>query len=227
MADSLQAPLRVGFDNPFEPFSWIVDGEPRGMVLDLVAAILDQAGMAHVFVPLALEVIEQALLEDRIDAIASKGVTPERKSAIDFSTALLVTGGAIFVRAGDRVSADLRDFAGKTVVTPRRGPLYAQIERSHPELRLVDGLGYPGSFEAVLDGKADFAVLNWQAGIHMVNQRYAGRFALPVLPYVAVDLAFAVPKGRRQDLLRRFGEAQVELTRSGELARIGAKWLSP
>ena len=88
MADFLQAPLRVGFDNPFEPFSWIVDGEPRGMVLDLVAAILDQAGMAHVFVPLALEVIEQAMLEDRIDAIASKGVTPERKSAIEFSAAL-------------------------------------------------------------------------------------------------------------------------------------------
>jgi len=220
---TMNARLRVGFDNPFEPFAWVENGEPKGMLIELVARVLEESGLSWTFAPLPLEEIEQALSEGRIDAIAFKGVTPERERSLSFSEPLLVTGGAIFTRKGRPPSANLRDYAGRTVVTPRRGPLYAPIARQYPELALLDGESYEGSFDALLAGRADLAALNWQAGIRMANRRYPGRVELPEAPYVSVPLAFAVGKGRMGGAMQRFRDAQAKL--AGSLERIAAKWL--
>ena len=38
--DAQQSALRIGFDNPFEPFAWMEDGQAKGMLIDVVADIL-------------------------------------------------------------------------------------------------------------------------------------------------------------------------------------------
>jgi len=222
--DAQQSALRIGFDNPFEPFAWMEDGQAKGMLIDVVADILAEARLSHVFVPLPLEAIEPALADGRIDAIAFKGITPERERVMAFSEPLLVTGGAIFTRRGRTASANLRDYAGMRVVTPRRGPLHAQIEREFPDLALIDGESYEGSFDTLLAGRADLAALNWQAGMRVANRRYAGQVELPAAPYVSVPLAFAVSRGRSDGVLRRFRDAHAKL--AGSLERTTANWLA-
>jgi len=217
--------LRIGFDNPFAPFGFVADGRPKGMLIELVGAVLERAGRPCEFVPLPLDQSERALLERRVDALAWKGVGPERRRFMDFSEALVVTGGALFTRPGLAPSADLGDYAGLTVVTPRCGPLYAQIESGFPGLRLRDGVSYEDSFDALLAGQADVAALNLQVGLLLARTKYPGRFGLPTVPCIPVPLAFAVPKGASNELLGRFGVHLAALKAEGTAERIAEKWL--
>ena len=217
--------MRVGFDQPFAPFGFVEDGKPKGMLIELVGAVLERMGRPHAFVPLTLEQSEQALFERRVDALAWKGVGAERRKSMDFSAALAVTGGALFTRPGLASSTDLDDYAGLTLVTPRGGPLYAQIEREHPRVRLRDGVDYEGSFNALLAGQADVAALNLQVGLLLARRKYADKFGLPTSPFVPVPLAFAVPKRTSGDLMRGFDAHLAALKAEGAVERIAEAWL--
>ena len=217
--------MRIGFDHPFAPFGFVEDGEPKGMLIELVGAVLERVGRPYEFVPLPLEQSERALLERRVDALAWKGISAERRKSMDFSAALTVTGGAAFTCPGLASSTDLNDFAGLTVVTPRSGPLYAQIEREFPGVKLRDGVTYEGSFDALLSGQADVAALNLQVGLLLARSKYPGEFGLPTAPCIPVPLAFAVPKGASQELLRSFDAQLAALQAEGAAQRIAEKWL--
>ena len=217
--------MRVGFDQPFAPFGFVEDGKPKGMLIELVGAVLERMGRPHAFVPLTLEQFERALLERRVDALAWKGVSAERGKSMDFSAALAVTGGALFARPGLASSTNLDDFAGLTLVTPRGGPLYAQIEREYPEVKLRDGVDYEESFGALLAGQADVAALNLQVGLLLARRKYPGKFGLPTAPFVPVPLAFAVPKGTSGDLMRSFDAHLAALKAEGAADRIAETWL--
>jgi len=217
--------LRIGFDHPFAPFGFVEDGKPKGMLIELVGAVLERVGRPYEFVPLSLEQSERALVERRVDALAWKGISIERRKVMDFSSPLAVTGGAAFTRPGLASSTDLNDFAGLTVVTPRSGPLYAQIAREFPEVKLRDGVNYEASFESLLAGQADVAALNLQVGLLLAKRKFPGKFGLPTAPYVPVPLAFAVPKGASQELLRSFDAHLAALKGEGAADRIAETWL--
>ena len=191
----------------------------------VVAEAMRRLKLCFAFVPLTLDDSEPALVAGKVDALAFKGDTPERRARMDFSAPIVVSGGALFARAGTPASKSLKDFAGKTVVTPRRGPLFAQIAKSAPEVKLVESTSYAESFEIVLAGQADAAALNLQAGIRMARAKHPGKLTLPSEPYVAVPLAFAVAKGKHAELLRRFDAALAAMKSDGALRVIEERWL--
>jgi hypothetical protein len=69
---------RIGHDDPFEPFAFVENGRSRGLLIDIVAAILGHAGLAFDYRPLLLAAIEAELAAGTIDAIASRA---SRRSA--------------------------------------------------------------------------------------------------------------------------------------------------
>lgn len=217
--------LRIGHDAPFEPFGMVEAGRSTGMLVEIVAEALKRAKLDFTLVPLKLDESETALVEGKIDALAFKGDTAERRTKLDFTKPLVVSGGALFTRAGTSTSANLKDFAGKTVVTPRRGPLFAQIAKAAPEVKLIESTSYEESLQLVLDGKADAAALNWQAGIRMARSSHAGKFTLPTAPYVSVPLAFAVAKGKNGDLRATVETALDSMRADGAFKAIEDKWL--
>lgn len=217
--------LRIGHDAPFEPFAMVENGRSTGLILDVVAEAMKRMKREYAFVVLKLDESEGALVAGRVDALAFKGDTPERRARLDFSQPIVLSGGALFPRAGMPVSKSLKDFAGKTVVTPRRGPLFAQIAKAAPEVKLAESTSYAESFEMVIAGKAAAAALNLQAGIRMARKSYPGQFALPSEPYIAVPLAFAVAKGKNGELLQGFDAALTAMKADGAVKAIEEKWL--
>lgn len=217
--------LRIGHDAPFEPFGMVEAGRSTGMLVDIVAEALKRAKLDFMLMPLKLDESETALVEGKIDALAFKGDTAERRARLDFSKPLVISGGALFTRAGTPTSANLKDFAGKTVVTPRRGPLFAQIGKAAPEVKLIESTSYAESLQLVIDGRADAAALNWQAGIRMARADHPGKFTLPTAPYVSVPLAFAVAKGKNADLLAKVEAALATMRADGAFKAIEEKWL--
>jgi ABC-type amino acid transport substrate-binding protein len=218
--------LRIGFDVPFEPFGLLREGQPAGMLVELVAAMCNEAGIAHHFVTMPLAETEPALLSGAVDALAFKGVTPERLPRMDFSDLLITTGAAIFTRIGSAHSDALEDFYGKTVVSPRKGPMWSFIERQHPALHLIDGDNYENAFAMLADGRADLAALNFHAGCAIARRLFPGQFNLPVTSYVPLPVALAMAKGRHPDLLARLNLALATLRRDGRWQQIHDRWMA-
>lgn len=220
-----QQPLLIGHDAPFEPFGYVENGQSKGMLVEAVGEILKRAGRNASFRGIALDAIEGELAAGKIDALAFKGVSPERRMHMDFSAPLIITGGAAFTRPGLAASADLAAYNGMTVVTPERGPLAPDIRRRYPQIKLLTVASYDDSLEAVLAGRADVAALNFQVGLRLINSKYPGKFGLPAAPYLEVPLAFAVAKGRNADLLADFDRALAQQKADGSLERLYARWL--
>jgi ABC-type amino acid transport substrate-binding protein len=218
--------LRIGFDVPFEPFGLLRDGEPAGMLVELVAAMCNEAGIAHSFVTMPLAETEPSLMSGAVDALAFKGVTPERLPTMDFSDLLITTGAAIFTRSDSAHSNALEDFYGKTVVSPRKGPMWSYIARQHPALQLIDGDNYENAFAMLADGRADLAALNFHAGCAIAKRLFPGQFTLPSASYVPLPVALAMAKGRHPDLLARLNLALAKLRSDGRWQQIHDRWMA-
>ena len=199
-------PLSIGFDVPFEPFGLLIDGRPAGLLVELVSAVLTRAEHPHSFLTMPLAETEAALFSGRVDALAFKGVTPERNATMDFSAPLIVSGAALFTRLGTAIPTNPATLAGQRVVTPRKGPLWAALTRLEPPLVMVDGDSYEGSFDALRDGRADAAALNLHAGLAIAQRLHPGAFTLPAGSYTPLPIAFAVAKGRHTKLLADFDQ---------------------
>lgn len=216
---------KIGFDVPFEPFGLLEQGKPAGLLIDLVAALFDHAGVPYEFVSMTLAETENALLGGRVDALAYKGITPERLKTMIFSAPLLISGGAIFTRAGAPNTGQPVALDGKTVVTPRKGPLWTNIETKHPTIRLLDGDSYEGSFAALLDGRADAAALNLHAGIAIAKRLHPGRLELPTTPYAELPIAFAIATNGPRPLVEAIDAALPEIRANGTFQRLHDRWL--
>jgi polar amino acid transport system substrate-binding protein len=93
----------------------------------------------------------------------------------DFTEALLVTGGTLYVRAGNVPPENLATQSGKIVVTPRIGPLVAFIEKTAPTVNLVVTEDYEDSLTRLVRGEAGAAALNNHVGVHMNARLYPGQ----------------------------------------------------
>ena len=113
-----ETPALIGHVARLEPFAAVEYGCSVGMIIDIVGAALDRAKLPYRFVPLPLDEMEAALASGKIRALAFVGATPDKRAAMDFSAAIVVTGGALFTRA-DQPAASLKDLATRTVATPR------------------------------------------------------------------------------------------------------------
>ncbi len=89
--------------------------------------------------------MEASLKEGRALAAIPAAASPERRERMDFSDTLMMTGGALYVRAPEPTPDGLKALAAKTVVTPRTGPLAAFIQKNAPEVKLVVTEDYESS----------------------------------------------------------------------------------
>jgi polar amino acid transport system substrate-binding protein len=122
--------VRVAHQAQFSPFIYVKDGKTIGIVADILDTAAAREGIAIVFVPVSLADQFETLTSGAADALAPLGITPERLKTYDFTTAFVVTGGALFVRSPGSTPAGLAALAGKTVVTPKTGPFVAFIQQN-------------------------------------------------------------------------------------------------
>jgi ABC-type amino acid transport substrate-binding protein len=167
-------PLRIAHNQPFPPFSEFKNGKSEGLAIDILRAATRQVGIDLEFVASPLEQMAQTLSDGRADALLV-AATPERLKTFDVSAPLLMTGGALFVRAPNAPPESLSELSGKIVVTPRTGPLAALIAGTAPTVNLVVTPDYEESLIRVVAGAVDAAALNYQAGAIIASRLYPGQ----------------------------------------------------
>ena len=152
------------------------------------------------------EELQRTLEDGRADAIFPTGITPERQKTLDFSAPLLSTGGSLYVRAPEQAPDDLASLNGKTVVTPRSGPLAAYIEKTAPQVKVMRSASYEESLALLVEGKADAAALNSHVGGKIADKLYPGKVNVARRMFLEVPLAVAVAKGTHAGVLQRLNE---------------------
>jgi ABC-type amino acid transport substrate-binding protein len=173
-----------------------------------------------------LDQLEAALTDGRVAAAIPLAASPERRDRLDFSQTLLMTGGALFVRQPEPTPPTLQALAGKTVVTPRSGPLAAHIHKNAPDVKLVRTVSYQASLARLFAGDADAAALNYQAGASIAAQLYPDRLTIPRSMFVELPLAAAVLKGQNAEFLGRLNAGVAAIRVDGTWERINGSWVS-
>ena len=169
--------------------------------------------------------VDDTLTTGKADAITPLAITPDRQKKYDFSSTLVLTGGALFVRAPNPTPAGLAALSYKSVATPKTGPFVAYIQKTAPNAKLLITSDYPSSFEDVIKGKVDAAALNLQVGSSMVATSYAGKVTVPKTMFTApLPYAVAVTKGQHADFLKKLDAGLAAIAANGTLKKIEEKW---
>jgi polar amino acid transport system substrate-binding protein len=216
---------RVGFDVPFKPFAFMDNGQPAGMMIELVGAVLERAGYTVRWMPMPLDRNEPALFEGSIDALAFKGITPERLDTMDFSPPLGVSGAGLFRRLDLPGHDDPHCFPGLRIATAEHGPFTSKLRREYPELQVVPAESSDAAFQMLLEGRVELAALNIHAGHALAAELPSPRVGLPRTPYAPLEVSFAVAKGRSRELLESFSTALADFHAEGRIRDIEHRWL--
>ena len=217
--------FKLSYTRSFEPFTVANGDKAEGLAIDVLTAAFAKANLKVIFVGVGQDEEQNSLTTGKVDGLVFFGVTPDRKKTFDFSDPYLITGGALFTKAPNPTSSDLKDFEGKTVATPQKGPLAAYIKNKYPKITLVtDVKDYPETLEAVLNGKAYAAALNTQVGAVLAQKLFPGKFSLPTKGYLEIPIGVAVTKGKQDFLLTKFNAGLKTILSDGTYDGIIAKW---
>jgi len=217
--------IRVAHNRLLPPFAEVKDGKTVGLVIDIFRTAAERAGYQVEFFPVPIEQMEATLKDGRAVATIPTAVTPERRQTMDFTDTLLMTGGAIYVRADEPTPDGVEMLAGKVVVTPRTGPLAAYLQKTVPAAKLEVTEDYDTSLERLVSGKADAAALNFQAGAMIANKMYPGKVHVPNKMFLILPFSAAVLKGQNAEFLTRFNKGLAEIRADGTFERIEKSWI--
>jgi polar amino acid transport system substrate-binding protein len=217
-------PVRITHNQPFPPFSELRNGKSEGLLIDVLLAASARVGLDLEFVAVPLDQMEQTLKDGRADAFLT-AITPERLRSYDFSAPVMTTGGALFVRAPSPTPENLLALSGKVVVTPRAGPLADLISRTAPAVKLSVTRDYEESLARVVEGSADAAALNYQAGAVIAARLYKEQITIPQLMFQETANAVAVPKGQQSELLAQISRGLASIRADNTWADINRRWI--
>ena len=219
--------IRMAHALSFPPYAEARDGRSEGMAVDILRSAAAKAGLTLAFVVVPFEELQRTVEDGRADAIFPTGITPERRKTLDFSAALLSTGGSLYVRAPGQAPDELTALAGRTVVTPRTGPLAAYIEKTAPQVKVLRSASYEESLAMLVDGKADAAALNSHVGGRIAEKLYPGQVNVASRMFLEVPLAVAVKKGTQTEMIQQLDKGLAAIRADGTWDAINRRWTAP
>lgn len=224
---SLQAEtvLKVAHDEAFPPFIYVENGKTVGLAADLLNAAAKSANITIDYVPVPFADIQGAI-NDKADAIFPIAINPERERIYDFSSPVLMTGGAFFVLKPHDTPKDKTELENKKITTPKTGPLANYLINNYPASTVLVTSNYDESLNQLMEKEADVAALNLQVGSALAEQKYPSAIQLPNTLFLKLPLALAVEKNKHSALISQLNQGLDEIARDGSAEKINASWMS-
>lgn len=221
----------IGTDQTFEPFEiqdkkGTYNGDKPGIDIEILKAIAKHENFKYELKIMTFNADVQALQAGQIDGmIAGMSVTEERKKTIDFSDPYYNDGVCLAVSKDSNITK-LSQLKGKTVnvKTGTSGALYAKSIQKKYGFKLKYYSSSNTSWADVKAGNAEacfddgpslrYGIANG-TGLKIVGKQHAN-----------TPLAFAVKKGKNQELLKKFNHGLAWLKKTGRLQKIVNKYTS-
>jgi len=215
-------PLVLFGDANLPPMSWIDNGQPKGLNVEVAQAVARQLGR-----PLTIELMNWNEAQVRVrngeaDGLLAMAYSQERATSFDFAPPTRSRVYSVFVRSGDVSIRGVDDLAGKRVGVTLGGlPRTVLAERGTSTLVLVDG--YTDAFDRLASGALDAVAADQWAAAFAIQQRGVSNIKIAGRPFASSPASIAVRKGDPQ--LQALDLAVRALHDHGTLARIEALWM--
>lgn len=211
------------FDQDFPPFSYLENGRPLGLDVDLPSAAAGTQGIRLLFRPLPWSQAKAQMAAGQAHIISGLTDTGERRKLYRFLDQPYATlTSLVFIKEGGRIGS-LEDLAGRRVGT-LGGSSYEAVLRARPGVAVVTFESEALALKALAAGQVEACAGSELTARHgLAKLGLTGIKALPQ-PLNQEPLYFAVGLGQ-EGLAARLQEGLQALRASGEFDRIEKRWL--
>ena len=218
---------RVVGDEQFAPYSFVTqeDDTPRGVDVDLVEAVMKEAGVAYSLRLYPWERVKRMLERNETEMAFQFAGTPERKAQYELAGPIR-TGSTVFMTSRKIAIKDwktLDDFA-PFVIGQVRGYAYESTFDKADLARDTSAQNPRQLVSMLLAGRIDIIVGDRIQLLYFIQeQRAQSSVRLLPTPLVEMPRYVAFAKGDSQRA-RQFDAALDKVRASGELEKILRKW---
>ncbi|MGE0462004.1 MAG: transporter substrate-binding domain-containing protein [Vicinamibacterales bacterium] len=208
-------------DRDYPPLSYVDNGVPQGLDLDLARELGRVLGREIRVELLDFVEAQRRVLAGEADAVSDLGVTPERRQQFDLSEGTVTHEYGLFVRRGDTSVRGIRDLSGKRVgVTP--APVARLFLQEQSDAQLVVVGDFDEGFRRLVAGELDVVAFDtWVAAPKA--RAFARDVALVGVPFVTSATAIAVRRGN-QAVLSEINRGLRQLKQDGTLHQLEERW---
>ncbi len=222
-----QSVLKVGSTTSGQPTSGLNPQTKQweGVAVEVLMAVAKNAGLQVEFQPMSFAELQPALLDKKIDVIASGyGPTPAREKVVDFTKPFWSFRDLLVVPVGDaKLYKSPADFKDMSIATPRGSTYVNGLKEAGANLTLVatppEGLSEleAGHVAGVVDN-------GLQLAYRLRGDAHPGlKIVASYSPFQEGKLAFAVQKGTTE-LLAKLDASLAKLQADGTVESIAARW---
>lgn len=161
--------VRVG--NPaLPPYHFLENGRHTGYQVEMLDAMLKQAGLQGRYEELPLAALLDGLRSGSYDVIMDPIYRQERETFLIFSERSFDITLGIFARYDRKDISDLSSLKGKRIASYRDYALEAKLRKLLPDADIVRADDSEGMLRLVSRGEADFCVVELRAGEYILQK---------------------------------------------------------
>ena len=218
-----QQTITVRGDDSYPPFSFIdLSGKPSGFDNEMMRAAAAAVGLKPEIRLGPWNEVRRDLEDGRIDALSGMAFTEERAKLALFSTPLVRTSGAVFVRRGSGIRSEA-EARGRAIVVQAGDFLHDHALAAELTDKLTTVASQADALRMLATGNHDCALLGRLQGQYLVRQLKLDGIEAMGGPILSRDYCFAVNRNR-PDLVAKLNEGLGKIGSSGEAERIHGKW---
>lgn len=212
----------IATDTTWAPFEFEINGELRGIDIDLLHAVAENQGFNVEIQVLGFDGALQAVQTNAVDGmIAGMSITEERKEAFDFSNPYFDSGILMAVAADNTTITSYEGLAGKSVSAKNGTEGFSFAEQLAAEIGFTVR-GFQDAADAYTDVTTGNSVATFDDYPILAYGIQTGEVALKAVtePERASSYGFAVNKGQNPDLLAAFNIGLKNVVESGQYQQI-------
>jgi ABC-type amino acid transport substrate-binding protein len=209
-------------DQDYPPITYLEDGTPAGLDVDVAAAISKTLGREVRVVLMDWDTAQQRVLRGQADGLLSLSVSADRSALFDFTESTATHEFGIFVPRGAVAIRGIGDLAGKRVGVTRGG-LPRRVLESDPEVNLVFIRNYEEGFDQLTAGALDAVAADRWVGSYTLERRDVPNMVMAGAAFASAASGIAVTRGNTE-VLDEINQAIREIKANGTLAEIQDRW---
>ena len=215
--------LSVGVNAEYPPFEYLEKSEFVGLNVEVVKAVISNAGLSSQFKNMNFDGLMPALQSDNVDLVIGVQYTAERQKIVDF-TDIYVADQQVLLIHEDYLSSMKIDNLDGLEIGVQLGTMQEQIARGIPNTETMVYQSYTGAILDLNQKKIDGVLVSKFASISYIAEN-PNLVILGEFPnQEKIGFAFAFNKDNKE-LLQTINNSLKQLMDNGEIQKIVVKYL--
>lgn len=217
--------VTYSFDKAFPPFTFVEDGKSKGFELDILKASLAGSGFKLDLKPGKWDQIQQDLEKGKVQVSSGAAKTQDRLKKYLYAASPTCKLSVRIFTGNKAPIRTVMDLPGKRVAT-QRGSLYHNLIKNIKNINLVLFDTEPLALEALVQGKADAAVISEKTGRYYINKKGYKNISAVGTPLRMTSIYFIFNQ-KQTKLAKAVSAGLRRIVENGQYEKIYQRWFVP